>query len=378
LHRIQRPLLILIVTCPQLLASSPVEGAPDPLPQPLPAPNAIASCRPVPTFQEVGSHLDLLRQRLGDRIATESIGRTSEGRDILLVHLYPDTPSKPYPTVLGIFGQHGNEHDSTVLGLDLLDRLAEGPPLDFEVDILPQMNPDGAEADHSGCVPPLSCRKNRRLDPQAIGVDLNRNWGYGWTAGLPPSSSNYPGPGPFSEPETQAVRDWMQRHRNVQLAMDVHSGHSSFDQGFVLFPYSCLDHDGLAPADRTELGAIASDMARTLTDPADTRTVLPAIQSHEVRAHVERAIHDHVPVLGSLVAWALVPPNTIAPGASIDWLYGSLGIPAFGIELLRPSTPADIVGYAAVVQERRQGHALRLERWGRALRPPLPRPAHGY
>ena len=46
------------------------------------------------------------------------------------------------------------------------------------------------------------------------GVDLNRNYGYGWgsndTGSSPnPCSATYRGESEFSEPETQAVRDFI-------------------------------------------------------------------------------------------------------------------------------------------------------------------------
>ncbi len=376
LYQSHRPLLLFLAAYAQLLVGSSVAGAATPsqreeiqqrpnIPQLPPPASCIAQCSSLPSSQEVMTHLDQLRQRHGEHIATESIGRTAEGRDVILVRLYPGNPSIRYPIVLGIFGQHGDEHDSTVLGLDLLDRLADGPPLDFEVDLIPQMNPDGADADLSGTVPPLTCRKNRRPESRAVGVDLNRNWGYGWGAGPPPSSINYPGSGPFSEAETRAVRDWLQTQSNVRLVMDVHSGQSTFDQGTVGFPFAGKEDGGLASVDRPRLAAIADNLARTLSDPADPRPALSAMQSHEVRAHVERAIRAHFPVIWPIVAWTSLPPSTIAPGSSIDWVYGTLCIPAFGLELSRPPSQAELPTYSAIVERRRQGLAMRLENWFR-------------
>lgn len=59
-------------------------------------------------------------------------------------------------------------------------------------------------------------RKNRRPDALCAGIDLNRNYGFHW--GGPGSSSNkcaetYRGTGAFSEPESQAMRDYIERKR---------------------------------------------------------------------------------------------------------------------------------------------------------------------
>jgi hypothetical protein len=60
------------------------------------------------------------------------------------------------------------------------------------------------------------------------GVDLNRNYGYQWDAqcqsGSPyPSAEDYRGPEPFSEPETQAIRD-LALSNNFKYAISFHSG----------------------------------------------------------------------------------------------------------------------------------------------------------
>lgn len=60
-------------------------------------------------------------------------------------------------------------------------------------------------------------RKNRNVDescnPLTGGVDLNRNYGFKWGidnegSNPNPCSQSYRGKGPFSEPETQAIRNW--------------------------------------------------------------------------------------------------------------------------------------------------------------------------
>lgn len=66
-------------------------------------------------------------------------------------------------------------------------------------------------------------RKNRNIDSQCNplngGVDLNRNYGYKWGldnegSNPDPCSQSYRGKAPFSEPETQAMRNWFSGNKS--------------------------------------------------------------------------------------------------------------------------------------------------------------------
>ena len=69
-------------------------------------------------------------------------------------------------------------------------------------------------------------RKNRRLNSGgSYGVDLNRNYSYGWgTTGtsFTQSSDTYCGTAAFSEPETQAMR-WLVQNNNFVMAFNAHT-----------------------------------------------------------------------------------------------------------------------------------------------------------
>lgn len=80
------------------------------------------------------------------------------------------------------------------------------------------------------------------------GVDLNRNYGYQWNTtcdtGSPnPSAEDYRGPAPFSEPETQAIRDLALDH-DFKYAISFHSGAE-----IILYPWghtnTSTPHDSL-------------------------------------------------------------------------------------------------------------------------------------
>ena len=72
----------------------------------------------------------------------------------------------------------------------------EYTPTKADLWIVPDLNPDGHAHGY---------RQN------AHGVDLNRNWSSGWQPGGRPWDFQYPGPGPFSEPETRIARNLIDR-----------------------------------------------------------------------------------------------------------------------------------------------------------------------
>jgi PKD repeat protein len=69
-------------------------------------------------------------------------------------------------------------------------------------------------------------RKNRRNNGGGVyGVDLNRNYSYGWgTTGTSNNTNNdtYCGPSAFSEPETQAIR-WLVQNNHFITAFNAHT-----------------------------------------------------------------------------------------------------------------------------------------------------------
>ena len=84
----------------------------------------------------------------------------------------------------------------------------------------------------------LYIRKNRNaLDLQKkicnsdnYGVDLNRNYGYMWgyndlgsTGWEDVCRDDYRGPSAFSEPETRAIRDLIEKWANIKIAINLHA-----------------------------------------------------------------------------------------------------------------------------------------------------------
>lgn len=116
----------------------------------------------------------------------------------------------------------------------LLENYNTDPDVQFlvnttEMYFIPCTNPDGYVYNQS--TNPNGggmFRKNRRNNGDgSYGVDLNRNYGYMWgydnTGSSPNTNSDtYRGTGPFSEPETQAIRDFCIAHQFVN-ALNAHT-----------------------------------------------------------------------------------------------------------------------------------------------------------
>ena len=112
----------------------------------------------------------------------------------------------------------------------LVDNYGSDPEVTSLVDnrqlwLVPMVNPDGHEYVFE--IDPW-WRKNRRDNGDGTyGVDPNRNysymWGYDDIGSSPnPNSQTYRGTGPFSEPETQAIRDLTEAH-NFFISLSYHS-----------------------------------------------------------------------------------------------------------------------------------------------------------
>jgi beta-N-acetylhexosaminidase len=117
------------------------------------------------------------------------IGRSGEGRPIRAVRIGP----RRAPVKLMVVGAiHGNEP----AGKAVIARLRKArPPRGTALWLVEDANPDGAAA---------GSRHN------AGGVDLNRNFPYRWQ---PQDGVYESGPGPASEPETQALQRFIARER---------------------------------------------------------------------------------------------------------------------------------------------------------------------
>ncbi|MBU0691851.1 choice-of-anchor J domain-containing protein [bacterium] len=126
---------------------------------------------------------------------------------------------------------------------------------------IPCVNPDGylynelTNPDGGGM-----WRKNRRNNGGSYGVDLNRNYGFNWGyddggSSPIPSEEDYRGPSAFSEPETQAYRDFVES-RDFLVAMNYHTY-----QNLVLYPWGVEEYEGGLTEEDSLFSLMADSMA---------------------------------------------------------------------------------------------------------------------
>jgi murein tripeptide amidase MpaA len=179
-----------------------------------------------------------------------------------------------------------------------VDRLATNVVNHMEIYCAPCVNPDGYSYSWTNN---RMWRKNRRYNGGgSYGVDLNRNFGYGW-GGLgssgSPSSETYRGPSPFSEPETQAIRDLILDNPSINGYLDYHS----YSQ-LVMYPWG---YTSTLPPDNAIYYAETGRMS-------------------DIIYHVHGKYYDYGPIYTTIYP---------ASGVSVDWGYGEGGTMAITIEL---------------------------------------------
>ncbi|MCP3902205.1 MAG: hypothetical protein GY715_01105 [Planctomycetes bacterium] len=248
------------------------------------------------------------------------IGDSLEGRDIWAARI--TGPGTGKPAVLYNSCQHAREWISPMTTMYILEHLVTqygtDPQVTALVDaveffVIPIVNPDGYEWSWTD---ERFWRKNRRDNGDGtMGVDLNRNWGYEWGGnGAEPFPGDplYHGPAPFSEPETQVMRDFYIAHPNLVASIDFHN----YGQ-LVLWPWA--------------YGA----------DPVNDGGVHAAIGDDVVDAiyGVNGLLYEHGPIEDTLYP---------ASGASVDWTWGDQGVFSYTVEL-RPL--GSVPGFAPPPEE---------------------------
>lgn len=210
------------------------------------------------TFAEVVKQLDTMLLLYPNVItARESIGTTREGRAVWMVKISdnPNSFEPNEPQVLYTALHHAREPQGMMTLMYymwwLLENFGEHPEATYLVNnramfFIPVMNADGYV--YNQTTNPNGggmWRKNRRNNEGGtFGVDPNRNYGpmYMWDApnggsSTSPSSDTYRGTAPFSEPENQAIDNFMRTH-NIKSCLNYHTYGN-----YLIYPFGYLSKE---------------------------------------------------------------------------------------------------------------------------------------
>ncbi|MCU0852694.1 MAG: M14 family metallopeptidase [Thermoplasmata archaeon] len=325
-------LLVSLVLCP----SCDVPSLGDP-----PEPEAMEVTAGGPTtyayknYGQIMAELASIASAHSDIVELHDIGDSWEktqgiaDRDIIAVKISDNVAvDEDEPEVMIVGLHHAREWSTSELVLEVVKNLTTAygndTRLSWLVDnrelwIVPVVNPDGLDfalADDD------MWRKNRRLNwDGSYGVDLNRNyngsqngdsageWGGVGTSHIP-TYDTYCGEAPFSEPETQAIRD-MVLARDFQIALDFHSygedvmwpwsyttNLTADNEDFVRLGTALAAINGYAPAQSVDMYATTGDSLDWLYGGADVYPILFEVgrEFHpEWASDVEEIIQDNLP-----------------------------------------------------------------------------------
>jgi hypothetical protein len=195
------------------------------------------------TYKEMLNQLDSMRARFPSLITVRApidTFKTENDSSLWFVRIsdLPDLDEPQEPQALFTALHHAREpvgmHQLIFFMWYLLENYADNNEIKNLVNnsalyFIPCLNPDGyrhneTEFPDGGGM----WRKNRRKNSDfSYGVDLNRNYGFRWGnddigSSPEPSTDIYRGTGPFSEPETQAVRLFCMQHP-FKIALNYHT-----------------------------------------------------------------------------------------------------------------------------------------------------------
>jgi hypothetical protein len=192
------------------------------------------------TFTEAETFMDQLHTNYPSiTTAKSSIGTSILGRSLWMMKISdnPGTDEEEPEIIINSL-----IHSCEPMGLEVSLRFMEYLCSNYQTDpaitylvnnrefyFVPIVNPDGyVFVEQNFTNGGVSWRKNRRDNGNGtIGVNLNRNWGYNWGlnnvgSSPDPNSPDYRGTAAFSEPETQALRQFIDQ-RSAKIVANLHS-----------------------------------------------------------------------------------------------------------------------------------------------------------
>jgi len=221
------------------------------------------------TYKELTEKLQNWSRQYPNITNLSSLGTTIQGKQIWILRLthQNNLRKEPPPGIIFMGSHHAREHLSTEVPLNVLEHLlknyGKNPEItklvnERDIYYVPMVNPDGAMYDIKGRRYKM-WRKNMRSERNNLyGVDLNRNYGYGW-GGRGSSSSRrsdiFRGPKPFSEPETSAIKNFIEENQHVKIVLTYHT----FSE-LILYPWG-HKNEGVGGKDQQVFETMARKMA---------------------------------------------------------------------------------------------------------------------
>ncbi|XP_045476413.1 carboxypeptidase B-like isoform X2 [Harmonia axyridis] len=269
-------------------------------------------------LNDINGYLDYLAETYPQLCTVKTIGFSVQRRPIKLLRISNGNQGNKAVWIDG--GVHAREWISPATVTFIINQIVlsyDNDPLLESTDwyITPVVNPDGYEYSHN--VDRL-WRKNRRGSGYCAGTDLNRNFGHGWGgqgASGNPCTETYRGPSAFSEPETQAIRNFISQTR---VPWKAYISFHSYGQ-YILYPWG---HDTSLPTDYRDLDRVGQKAVAAIQQAGGPRYSL-----------------------GS--SGRLLYP---ASGGSDDWAKGKMGIKYSYTLELRDSGRYGFVLPAAYIQ----------------------------
>jgi len=290
------------------------------------------------SYQELASDLRSLATSYPGLAQLHILGKSLENRNIYALKISDNVSLKENEAKVAFLGcHHAREWISVevplLIGRNLLENYNGDSRIKNLVDsaeiwIIPLVNPDGLEY---SILNYRLWRKNRRFNQDgSYGVDLNRNYSYQWAydnlgSSPEPRAETYRGTAPFSEPETEAVKNLFLKN-SFQAAISYHS----YSQ-IILYPWGFMDQ----ATDQEELlSQLAAQMASLISQ-------------------VNGRFYEIGRASSSLY---------LTNGDFADWIYGFFQIPVFTIEL----PPVDRL-HGGFLNSEEDINNIFLENWPAAL-----------
>ncbi len=263
------------------------------------------------TYDEIINRLSDINNQYPDLTELIFLGNSLEGRDIWAIKLSDNAnidENEPEALYTGL--HHAREPMSYMNLFYFMDWLLENYEFDNlathlinnrELWFIPAINPDGLVYNQTIAPNGGGMQRKNMLNTcnnGVDGVDLNRNYSYMWAYDNEGSSPDgcdetYRGNSPFSEPETQIVRDFVLEH-DFPIAFNYHSY-----SNLLIYPLG-YEYDNPAPQDDLDI----------------------------MIEYGEDMVQFNGYALGS-------GPDLLYPvnGEACDWMYGELGIFAYTPEI---------------------------------------------